>query len=356
MSQERGVTIISATHDFKMLNVSDRVVWIRDGRIDKIEHRDELSISLGTIRSAMRLTNPRFILLLLCFPAGLVAARLESGNTCGSSPPTPTAPWARPGRRLRPNTCARSSKPCPSPSGLRRTAGIHHADAASSLRPPDRGRGRTAGPPALCQRGVARKPGRWARCGTRVRGRRPPRGFRRQVRGRKHRPHVPRFRRRLAPRRQPRSPRPRVPGPGGEALPRLRFLDKEELTPVDFPGSGFPRPSSRPPWASRTPSRDARDTWNAVRNGARGFRPTSGALFPAPTRPWTGSLSLSRPFLTAAATCPATPPAPTRPSPWPHCSAWPRISPTIPRAVRSCSWPPRATATCCPACARPSGP
>lgn len=50
MSRERGVTIISATHDFKMLNVSDRVVWIRDGRIDKIEHRQELNISLGTIQ------------------------------------------------------------------------------------------------------------------------------------------------------------------------------------------------------------------------------------------------------------------------------------------------------------------
>jgi putative ABC transport system ATP-binding protein len=50
MSQERGVTIISATHDFKMLNVSDRVVWIRDGRIDRIENREELNISLGTIQ------------------------------------------------------------------------------------------------------------------------------------------------------------------------------------------------------------------------------------------------------------------------------------------------------------------
>ncbi len=49
MSQERGVTVISATHDFKMLNVSDRVVWIRDGRIDKIENREELSISIGRI-------------------------------------------------------------------------------------------------------------------------------------------------------------------------------------------------------------------------------------------------------------------------------------------------------------------
>jgi len=49
MSAERGVTIISATHDFKMLNVSDEVIWIRDGLIDKIEQRDELNISIGTI-------------------------------------------------------------------------------------------------------------------------------------------------------------------------------------------------------------------------------------------------------------------------------------------------------------------
>ena len=49
LSQERNVTVISATHDIKMLNVSDQVVWIRDGRIDKIEDRDELSISVGQI-------------------------------------------------------------------------------------------------------------------------------------------------------------------------------------------------------------------------------------------------------------------------------------------------------------------
>jgi putative ABC transport system ATP-binding protein len=50
LNREKGVTIISATHDFKMLSVSDRVVWILDGRIDKIELRDELNISLGTIQ------------------------------------------------------------------------------------------------------------------------------------------------------------------------------------------------------------------------------------------------------------------------------------------------------------------
>ncbi|MCU0572117.1 MAG: ABC transporter ATP-binding protein [Syntrophobacteraceae bacterium] len=49
LSTERGVTIISATHDIKMLNVSDRVVWIRDGRIHRIEDRENLQIRVGEI-------------------------------------------------------------------------------------------------------------------------------------------------------------------------------------------------------------------------------------------------------------------------------------------------------------------
>ena len=49
LSKERKVTVISATHDIKMLNVSDQVVWIRDGRVDKIENRDELEISVGVV-------------------------------------------------------------------------------------------------------------------------------------------------------------------------------------------------------------------------------------------------------------------------------------------------------------------
>jgi putative ABC transport system ATP-binding protein len=49
LSEQRRVTVISATHDFKMLNVSDQVVWIRDGRIEKIEDREGLSISVGQI-------------------------------------------------------------------------------------------------------------------------------------------------------------------------------------------------------------------------------------------------------------------------------------------------------------------
>ncbi|MEW6259683.1 MAG: ABC transporter ATP-binding protein [Thermodesulfobacteriota bacterium] len=49
LSKERGVTVISATHDIKMLNVSDQVIWIRDGLVDRIENRDDLNISIGQI-------------------------------------------------------------------------------------------------------------------------------------------------------------------------------------------------------------------------------------------------------------------------------------------------------------------
>ena len=49
MSREKGVTVISATHDFKMLNVSDQIIWIRDGMIDKIEDRDQVNISVSSI-------------------------------------------------------------------------------------------------------------------------------------------------------------------------------------------------------------------------------------------------------------------------------------------------------------------
>ncbi|CAG0907720.1 unnamed protein product [Cyprideis torosa] len=49
LSQQRKVTVISATHDYKMLNVSDKVIWIRDGRIDKIQDRDQLDIQMGKV-------------------------------------------------------------------------------------------------------------------------------------------------------------------------------------------------------------------------------------------------------------------------------------------------------------------
>ncbi len=49
LQKERGVTIISATHDMKMLDASDRIIWIRDGKVERIEERSKLSIAVGTI-------------------------------------------------------------------------------------------------------------------------------------------------------------------------------------------------------------------------------------------------------------------------------------------------------------------
>lgn len=49
MNKEQNVTIISATHDHKMVDVSDRIVWIRDGQIDKIELRSEIKLTVGSI-------------------------------------------------------------------------------------------------------------------------------------------------------------------------------------------------------------------------------------------------------------------------------------------------------------------
>ena len=49
LNKEKQVTIISATHDLKMLDVSDRILWVQDGRITKNQRRDELDLDLGQI-------------------------------------------------------------------------------------------------------------------------------------------------------------------------------------------------------------------------------------------------------------------------------------------------------------------
>jgi len=42
LNEEAGVTIVTATHDLKMVDVSDRIIWIRDGKIEKIELRRDI--------------------------------------------------------------------------------------------------------------------------------------------------------------------------------------------------------------------------------------------------------------------------------------------------------------------------
>jgi putative ABC transport system ATP-binding protein len=47
MQIEEGVTIITATHDTKMLNISNRIAWIRDGKLDRLEERTNVRIDSG---------------------------------------------------------------------------------------------------------------------------------------------------------------------------------------------------------------------------------------------------------------------------------------------------------------------
>ena len=47
MNKEKGVTIIAATHDLKMIDVSDRIIYLRDGRIDRYETRAEVYVRVS---------------------------------------------------------------------------------------------------------------------------------------------------------------------------------------------------------------------------------------------------------------------------------------------------------------------
>ena len=50
LSRNHGVTVITATHDHKMLAASDRVIWISEGTVAKIVQRADLNIKLGTVK------------------------------------------------------------------------------------------------------------------------------------------------------------------------------------------------------------------------------------------------------------------------------------------------------------------
>ncbi len=49
MKDSHGITVISATHDMKMLSTSDRVAWIRDGNLERVARQDEVNITVGQV-------------------------------------------------------------------------------------------------------------------------------------------------------------------------------------------------------------------------------------------------------------------------------------------------------------------
>jgi putative ABC transport system ATP-binding protein len=53
LSVEQGVTVITATHDHKMLKNSDRVLHLRGGQVERIQRREQLDIQEGQISIAV---------------------------------------------------------------------------------------------------------------------------------------------------------------------------------------------------------------------------------------------------------------------------------------------------------------
>jgi putative ABC transport system ATP-binding protein len=49
LCDEHNVTIITATHDHKMLDTSDRILWIKDGTQDRLQKRSEMNIRVGHV-------------------------------------------------------------------------------------------------------------------------------------------------------------------------------------------------------------------------------------------------------------------------------------------------------------------
>jgi putative ABC transport system ATP-binding protein len=50
LQQEMGTTIITVTHDDKMLTAADRMAWIRDGRLERVANREDIEIQVGSIK------------------------------------------------------------------------------------------------------------------------------------------------------------------------------------------------------------------------------------------------------------------------------------------------------------------
>jgi len=49
LQREHNTTVITATHDTKMLEISDRIAWIRDGKLERLEARADVKIDTGSL-------------------------------------------------------------------------------------------------------------------------------------------------------------------------------------------------------------------------------------------------------------------------------------------------------------------
>ena len=49
INKERGVTVVCSTHDHRLLSLCDRIMWVRDGTIERVEEAKDIKITVGKI-------------------------------------------------------------------------------------------------------------------------------------------------------------------------------------------------------------------------------------------------------------------------------------------------------------------
>jgi putative ABC transport system ATP-binding protein len=49
LNKERGVTIICATHDHRLIDMAHRIMWIRDGQVERLADRRDVTVETGSI-------------------------------------------------------------------------------------------------------------------------------------------------------------------------------------------------------------------------------------------------------------------------------------------------------------------
>ncbi|HUS48196.1 MAG TPA: ABC transporter ATP-binding protein [Phycisphaerae bacterium] len=49
LNKERGVTVICATHDHRLINIANRIMWIRDGMVERLANRSDVLVQTGAI-------------------------------------------------------------------------------------------------------------------------------------------------------------------------------------------------------------------------------------------------------------------------------------------------------------------
>jgi len=52
MNRENGVTVMCNTHDLKIIDASDRIVWMRDGKVERVEDRSAIRLHVGDMEEA----------------------------------------------------------------------------------------------------------------------------------------------------------------------------------------------------------------------------------------------------------------------------------------------------------------